>query len=51
MMLRCMASWTASCNSRTNACFYAHKYHYEHTMCHLFDKDALTFVKAIILHY
>jgi hypothetical protein len=25
--------------------FYAHKYHYEHVMCHLFEKYALTFLK------
>jgi hypothetical protein len=35
------------CNSRMKDCFYAHKYHYEHVMCHLLNKNTLTSVKTI----
>jgi hypothetical protein len=32
-----------------NDCFYSCEYHYKHVMCHLFHKNALTFVKRINL--
>lgn len=41
--------FSSCCNSGMNDCFYACEYHYEHAMCYLFDKNALTSVKTINL--
>jgi hypothetical protein len=38
------------CNIEMNYCFYASEYH-EHMMCHLLNKNVLTFVKQYVLCY